>query len=71
MVVLLSDVGGTSDKITISGSIKCVSKVHEMQGFDFSVSMATQGREFSTAKREIVNKLLLSTLVELAKEEMQ
>lgn len=65
----MSDVGGTSDKITISGSIKCVSKVREMQGFDFSVSVATQGKEFSNSKREIVNRLLLSTLVELAKEE--
>lgn len=64
----MSDVGGTSDKITISGSIKCVSKVREMQGFDFSVSVATQGKEFSNSKREIVNRLL-STLVELAREE--
>lgn len=67
----MNDVCVTAEKLIISGSIKRIRELAEVQEFDFSVSVATQGKEFSNAKRDVVNKLLLATLVELAKEDMQ
>lgn len=61
---------GTSEKVIINGGIKTVNEFSEPRGIGFTLTLITQGQDLTSTKRELLNKLLTSTLLEMAKEEV-
>lgn len=60
---------GTSEKVVINAGIRTSREFGEVQGVGFTLTLVTQGQELISTKRELINKLLTSVLLELAREE--
>ncbi len=60
---------GTSEKVVINAGIRTSREFGEVQGVGFTLTLVTQGQELISTKRELVNKLLTSVLLELSREE--